>query len=296
MQPNHQLTAKQPGNKMRGTALFMSLLIVAIVATLVATLTRLQQVNIRLTQLLLTSEQAYLYSQGVIDWAIGAIILTHESTNPSVKWPLILPPTSIANGTGNIAGTLQDANALFNINNIANNLSSSQMSTDQQAILLKLLARLNLRITKEQQQQLVAAITAWLNPSTAFDDIYLTAHPSYRSPHMPMASISELRAVAGVSAEIYQRLLPYITALPSATTINIAHASPLLLQALEISPEQLATAQQAASTTKLSDHYYLLTTQVNLATHHFNSYCLLRYSFPNNIPRVEMLWQSFGTL
>lgn len=103
--------------KSQGTAIFMALLIIAIVATIAIVLTRSQQLNIRRTQMMLVSEQAYLYAQGVVDWAIGELITELRNPKASTQWPLVLPPTPIANGQGTIAGTLQDAQGLFNINN-----------------------------------------------------------------------------------------------------------------------------------------------------------------------------------
>src|SRR5437867_4115623 len=103
----------------QGTAIFMALLIVAIVSSLAIFLMRTQQIDIRRTQMMLTSEEAYLYAQGVTDWAITTLQTEIMNPKATTSWPLVLPPTPIANGQGKIAGTLFDAEGLFNLNNLA---------------------------------------------------------------------------------------------------------------------------------------------------------------------------------
>ena len=56
-----------------------------------------------------------------------------------------------------------------------------------------------------------------------------------------MISVTELRGVNGVTEAIYQRLAPFVSALPVGTPINLNSAPPAILQALG--------AQVAPSTT-----------------------------------------------
>ena len=52
----------------------------------------------------------------------------------------------------------------------------------------------------------------------AEDDAYRSATPPYRAANQPMASISELRAVTGITREIYTALAPFVTVWPSICT------------------------------------------------------------------------------
>jgi general secretion pathway protein K len=47
----------------------------------------------------------------------------------------------------------------------------------------------------------------------------------------PMISVTELRGVNGVTESIYQRLAPFVSALPVGTPINLNSAPPVVLQA-----------------------------------------------------------------
>lgn len=117
-------------SRARGTAIFMALLIIAIVASLASVLMRLQQIDIRRTQMMLTSEQSYLYAQGVIDWAKGALKVDLQNPGKTV-WPMVLPPTPIADGAGTIAGILLDAQGLININNFSSTIGSQSQVPPQ---------------------------------------------------------------------------------------------------------------------------------------------------------------------
>ncbi|MEM8660980.1 MAG: hypothetical protein AAGF35_08855, partial [Pseudomonadota bacterium] len=53
--------------------------------------------------------------------------------------------------------------------------------------------------------------------------------PGYRTANRPMGSISELRAVAGMSPEIYRALEPYITVWPQVPALMNIHTAPAML-------------------------------------------------------------------
>lgn len=119
--------------KIQGTAIFMALLMIAIVAATTVLIMRTQQIDIRRTQMMLTAEQAYLYGQGIIDWAKATLIadLQNPQANNTV-WPIVMPPTDLPDGQGKIAGILQDAQGLININNFANINQSTPASQSPQ--------------------------------------------------------------------------------------------------------------------------------------------------------------------
>jgi general secretion pathway protein K len=324
---------KMKGNK--GAAIFMALLIIAIVVTIAMALIRFQQFSIRQTQMMMTSQQSYLYAQGVEDWAIGALLEESQHPNTIKAWPLILPPTQIANRQGSISGILQDGQGLFNLNNftaLQNNnkttpntakspLSQPQLfksgflTTYKETIsmgttttitpFLALLKALNIQLSPEQQKNLINAITDWVSPSSnsssnVFDQHYRNLNPPYRSPHAPMASVSELRTVMGITPSIYNRLLPYIVALPNSTTLNVQNAPPLLQQALSSKTNGQETTQKNLSTLANLSPYYLLRTDVYLEDQHLILYTLIERNtnaetIKNTGQLFNIKWRSFGT-
>lgn len=79
------------------------------------------------------------------------------------------------------------------------------------------------------------AVVDWIDadesprPDGAEDGVYALREPAYRTANQPMTHVSELRAVAGVSPELYQALWPWITVWPrQAVAINI-HTAPLMV-------------------------------------------------------------------
>jgi len=85
------------------------------------------------------------------------------------------------------------------------------------------------------QQEAVAvmqSIRDWLDANTlpemygAEDDYYLGQTPAYRAGNREMASVSELRAVANVTPELYRALAPWVTALPREVGALNIHTAP----------------------------------------------------------------------
>lgn len=322
----------------KGTALYMALLVIAIVSSLTVALLRMQNMEIRRTQMMVTSEQAYLYSQGIIAWAKGAIIKLKQNsqTQSKTKWPLILPPTALMGAEGKISGILQDAAGLININNLttirkmepaqtqANAETASQNVQNQAGVtqqsvaedtgngevetqLINLFAILGVQMSPEQQKTLLTAIKAWVSEKAKstqilfdnFDNQYSKLNPPYRSPHLPMVGISELRTVAGMTDSAYNRILPFVVALPNNTTINTDAAPKEVLRASgKANNNSQPTTANTSLGTGSGSGYYLLRGDVFLEDQHFLVYSLLTLGIDitTNQPRVDILFISFGTL
>jgi general secretion pathway protein K len=68
-------------------------------------------------------------------------------------------------------------------------------------------------------------------PSGAEDSYYMAQQPPHRVPNMPLTSISELLAM-GMDRASYDRLAPFVTALPPNTKLNICTAPGEVLDAI----------------------------------------------------------------
>lgn len=67
----------------------------------------------------------------------------------------------------------------------------------------------------------------------AEEDAYRSASPPYRPANQPMASVSELRAVSGMTREIYRALAPHVTVWPKeGAKLNILTASATVLRSI----------------------------------------------------------------
>lgn len=65
----------------------------------------------------------------------------------------------------------------------------------------------------------------------AEDSVYLGQDPPYRTANLYITSPSELLALPGFGRERYQKLAPYVSALPPDTSLNVCTASALVLDA-----------------------------------------------------------------
>lgn len=281
----------------------MALLLIAITTGITVTMLRYQRLDITRTRLMITSEQAYLYAQGVVDWAIVALKLDLSIPNKKTIWPMLLPPTQIADGQGKVSGLMEQAEGRLNINNLSSSFETKKEEDTQneREILLKLISILEPQQNADGIQNLLNAIAAWTSstqPSEPtgmdnYDNQYSLLKPSYRSPHQPMVSISELRTVNGMTASLYQKLLPHLIALPEKTNIDTTYAPAILLQAMGLPPNG---AKKSDTESQKNNTYFLLRVDVNLNQQHFILYSLLKRDFTDKTKStITQLWQSFGT-
>ncbi|MDZ7809121.1 MAG: type II secretion system minor pseudopilin GspK [Arhodomonas sp.] len=153
-------------------------------------------------------------------------------TAPPTVGPGALPP--VTEGGATIRVRITDLQGRLNLNALAGDESRRERTT---AILERL-------ITAADPEADAAGVTAaavdWIDddlqpafPGGAEDDYYTRREPPYRSANAPMAEVSELRLVRGVTDEVMEGLSGYITALPpEASGINLNTAPPGLLERL----------------------------------------------------------------
>ena len=132
---------------------------------------------------------------------------------------------------GVISGRLEDLQGRFNLNNLVT--SQGTVDSHYQAQFERLLATLGL------DPGIAGVVVDWLDadaetnfPNGAEDEAYAATNPPYRTPNWPITSTSELSAMSGIEAEGYRALLPYVTALPSGTTLNVNTATAPVLASL----------------------------------------------------------------
>lgn len=218
--------------RQRGVALITALLVVALATVAAVAMAARQQLDVRRTANLLDGDQAYAYALAVEGW--GSMILMRDAEDNQIDklddtWAQRLPPIPVPGGQ--LDGYILDLHARFNLNNLLN--ADGQPSEPDLAYFRRLLRALDLN------ENIVLAVLDWLDsdPDTRFpdgaeDDFYLNTERPYRAANRPMQSISELRLVRGVDAEIWNILAPHVCALPTRTTLNVNTAAAPLLQAL----------------------------------------------------------------
>ena len=214
----------------RGVALLGAVLLAAIAAVLaVAWLDRLNGFAGR-TGSMLDEAQAELYVAGMEDWA-KATLRRDRGQGPvdhlGEEWAR--PTRTLPVPGGTMAGTLTDLQGRFNLNTL---VARGQPNPAAIALFDRLLLRLDLPRVRPE------AVVDWIDPDSVAlpgggeDAWYLRAEPPHRAANGPLASVTELRFVAGIDGPALARLEPYVTALPELTTVNVNTAAPLLLDVL----------------------------------------------------------------
>ncbi len=100
----------------------------------------------------------------------------------------------------------------------------------------------------ELDESLADVIADWLDedrqprfPHGAEDESYLGMTPPYRAANRPLTSLSELRLLKGMDASTYHKLVPYVSALPPGTPLNVNTVTePMVLAAATGLPITLA--------------------------------------------------------
>ena len=210
--------------RQQGVAIVMVLLIVAM-ATSLAAYMALQQ-NLWQRQVASQFERAQARQLGVagIDWARAVLAedaRTNSMDHEKEIWTLRLPAIPVEGGE--VIGSIEDKQGLFNLNNVVNNVAQFQ----------RLLSGLGL------PADLAPALVDWIDadsvvqPGGAEDAYYLSLPQPYRAANRPLSELGELIKVKGFDSNKVDVLREYVTVLPaSSTPINVNFAKAKVLMAV----------------------------------------------------------------
>ncbi|MCC5791015.1 MAG: type II secretion system minor pseudopilin GspK [Legionellaceae bacterium] len=227
-----------------GSALLSALFIMTLVAIAATAMTLRLQIDIYKTNLTIKSDKPYLASQLVIFWGMTQLM------DPKNELNQLNNDGTVARFPGalqhnypelELSGYILDMQGRFNLNNISKNFGRKQFN--------RLITK-TLPATDDVPVKLITEATwYWQNqyrPGRGQDkmiELFLQQKPPRIPAQMPFASISELRMIPGVNANIWNALAPFITALPKSTGINLNTASPHVLSILGngLSDSQVST-------------------------------------------------------
>ncbi len=244
--------------RQRGIALITAVAIVAMATVAAVAMAHTLQLSIRRTGNILTSDQGILYTLGSEAWSRGMLIRDLQDNQQKAydgldeDWAQELPPTPVEGGE--VRALTTDMQARFNLNNLY--LPQDASETQKQQVALELAVFQRLLNALELDESIAQATADWLDenidpqfPDGAEDNAYTADEPSYRTGNRRMGNATELRLVRGVTAEVYEKLNPYVTALPEATPININTADPIVIRSLvrdldEAGAEQLVDGRE----------------------------------------------------
>ena len=304
-------------SRQRGVAILTAMLVVALGTMIAVNLMWKASLDLRRTTSALAADQGLMYLQGAEAWA-GDILRQDqvdsiESDHLGEIWAAELPPMPVDGGV--ISGRVEDLQGRFNLNNLVTSQGEEdEIARRQFERLLEML---------ELDPSLAGVAVDWLDPDAetkfpfgAEDDVYSGFDPPYRASNTVITSPSELMAMSGFELDSYRLLLPYVTALPSGTTLNVNTASDVLLASLsddidlsrgaalieerggadfpdisasfegDVEPEVLQRIDGVSQ-------YFLLTASVAIGTNQFTMYSVLQR---DNSGIVRAIFRSLGVL
>ena len=133
---------------------------------------------------------------------------------------------------------MTDLNGRFNLNNLVIDTHGNPNSGNWKTIFIRLLVALKLDPGLEPN------IEDWMSTDSSPSDAwYASQAVAYRRGQRIFSHVSELRLVKGFDGDTYAKILPYVSALPVNTPINVNTASvPVLMTMVEGMTEQTAAA------------------------------------------------------
>jgi general secretion pathway protein K len=217
--------SRLPPERERGAALLAVLLLVAIMGAIAAAAFEKLRLSTALAVNHASLDQARAYAVGLETLlAVRVDDLVAESpefTTLAGGWNGARRPVALP-GEGSAEGTIRDGGNCFNLNSLvagdpAAGLKASPSGIAQFVGLMRLL-----QIPDPAAHRIAAGAADWADsdsqpqPDGAEDASYAGAERPYRPGNTLFAEASELRAVAGMTADVYARLRPFLCALPAA--------------------------------------------------------------------------------
>jgi general secretion pathway protein K len=239
--------------RQRGVALITAILIVALATVLAVHVGYQAFLDQRRTMTTLSLDQGYQVAMGAEAWVADVLQKdarqSAKTDDYTEEWAMRLPPLPVDGGE--IMGQVDDMQARFNLNSLVKwDATKNAFVTDMPAVerftrLLELL---------EIEPKWAGFIADWIDadidagfPDGAEDPVYTGLTPAYRTANMPITRTSELLAIANFGLERYQKLEPYVSALPIGTPINLCTALPQVLDALSEKQREFTAAEQTTA-------------------------------------------------
>jgi general secretion pathway protein K len=223
--------------KERGVALITAIVLVAIATVLAVHIGTRASLDLRRTSGLISLDQGWHVALGAEAWAIEVLRDDREDSQTddfSEAWAQPLPPLPVDGGT--MRGALEDMQGRFNVNNlVVHDPATNELKVDERSI-----TRFEQLLAFAGADPRWARILAdWIDtdtlpgfPEGAEDGAYLAQNPPYRAANGPVTTVSEMLSLPGMTLEEYERIRPFVAALPVGTPINVCTAAAPILAAL----------------------------------------------------------------
>jgi general secretion pathway protein K len=229
-----------PRHDERGVALLLAILVLALLVALILEFDSDARREYReaaafrdnfkatvLTRAAVQAARAVLQQDHLRDKQTGQM---YDSTMDLWAFPI----QKYAIGDGLMTAQIEDERSKVNLNDLAAAVDPNVKKT-------KVLRLKRLFTLLQINPDLVDAIVDWVDTddipeATGAESVYYQAlRPSYRAANAPLQTLREIRLIKGMTPEIVDKLLQYVTVYPQdgESRININTADVLVLQALD---------------------------------------------------------------
>ncbi|WP_410211216.1 type II secretion system minor pseudopilin GspK [Aquirhabdus sp.] len=221
-------------SKQQGVALLTILLMVVTATILAVGLLTRQDRMLRETNVLLRQDQSLQYALAG-ESVVGAGLMQSAKLNTGAdslkdEWAKPRPPIPIEDAVINVR--IIDQSGMFNLNNLY--LAADTDKAANLAYFKRLLKQVGI------DPESAGAVLDWEDANDeptgslgAESSFYLGQNPPYLAANRLFGQPEELRKVRGFEGAKYNLIAPYITALPSASKINVNTAPAVVLAALD---------------------------------------------------------------
>ncbi len=219
--------------RQRGVALITAIVVVAIATVLAVRIGTRAAMDLRRTAGLVALDQGWHVALGAEAWAIEVLKDDYEDSpggedHLGEAWAQPLPPLPVDGGE--LRGAVEDMQGRFNLNNLVN----ADREPDQPNV--EMFQRLLLLVGA--QPRWASMMADWIDENSmpesegAEDGSYLSQAPPYRTANGLVATTTEMMALAGMTRDEFERIRPYVAALPPGSRINVCTARAPVLAAL----------------------------------------------------------------
>ncbi len=221
----------------KGVALVITLLVLALLITLILEFNSGMRVEARAAANFRDDMKAYYLAKSGVTFAI-TLLEEDSRTEPKYDalnelWAQNVPLIPV--GDGFVSVKITDENSKINVNKLPTGFGGlgGPKGNDMRAFMVRFLEQFELK------GELSDAIADWVDkddkervPGGAESSYYEGLEESYEAKNMPMDSLQELRLIKGVDADIFGKLKDFLT-VTSDGTINVNTVGKEVLTSLE---------------------------------------------------------------
>ena len=208
-----------------GVALVLTLLITAILVTLIIETNYSTQVDLRIAGNFRNDLQALYLAKSGVNIAISYLkydLQNTETDDLTEDWAKSYPPIPV--GDGFVKVVIEDENAKINLNRVVK--EDGKVDEKIRDILTRMFEAADVDV------EIISAIIDWIDPDDdplpdgAEDSYYGSLDPPYACKDAPLDTLSELLMIKGITDEAYEKISKYLTIYSKDGIININTVDP----------------------------------------------------------------------